>query len=66
MCCIALTLKSFTPNDFWVSGNGTSAQRRLMSGFEIKECKAILKLYKNFGQFHLKKNIEFKVSTSQF
>ena len=37
-----------------------------MSEFEIKECKAILKLYKNFSQFHLKKNIEFKVSTSQF
>lgn len=37
-----------------------------MSGFEIKDCKTILKLYKNFGQFHLKKNVEFKISTSQF
>ena len=47
-CCIALTLKSCSSDDFWVSRNGTSAQCRLMLRFKIKDYQEMSSLCKNF------------------
>ena len=55
-CCITLTLKSCSSVNFWVSRNGASVRYRLISGFKLKGYQAMFKLYKNFDQFHLKKN----------